>query len=298
MPSISFIVSTIEHSGREDRLRQVMMELSQQEGDYEIILVWQGRNPDHAPSFPMVRVQPVGFFSSSGARNVGAAIAHGDLLCFLDDDTYPVERDFARRMHAAMIERGIDFATCNIASSGSVMAGEAINADVVLDRQSIIPHMWEPGLTIRRVDFEKVRFDPTIGIGCIHGSSEGFDLGYRLLQAGYRGQRLATMLIDHPPLDTAGDYRIERAFYYSLGNGAVLVQHGYHATYAWQIIKTFARLGVSALRGERARAQASCVRALCLIIGPLVPRRPARILPLASALAIADEASPVQGRTA
>lgn len=294
MPSISFIVSTIEYSGREDRLRQVIAMLAQQQGDHEIVLVWQGQDDGRAPAFPGVKVIPVRFFSSSAARNVGASVAQGELLCFLDDDTFPVERDFLRRVSDAMRDRDIDFVTCNIASSGNVMAGEAVDRDVVLDRNSIIPHMWEPGLTIRRADFEKIGFDPTIGIGCIHGSSEGFDLGYRLLVAGYRGQRLAGLLIDHPPLDTAGDYRVERSFYYSLGNGAVLVQHRYYGTYAWQIAKTFGRFGISLLRGDRARAKASFVRALCMILGPLIPRRPARIIPLASAVAVAEQAKTIR----
>lgn len=289
MPSISFVICTIEHSGREERLREVIAHLRRQTIETaEIILVWQGRNPAAAPVIQGVRVVPVAFFSSSQARNVGASHAQHDLLCFLDDDTYPVADSFALDVISVMRKRQLDFLTCNIASSGVVMAGEAIESDVTMDRKTIIPHMWEPGLTIARAAFLQVGFDPTIGIGCIHGSSEGFDLGYRLLAAGFRGQRVASLLIDHPPLDTVDNYRVERAFYYSLGNGAVLVQHGYHATYAWQLAKTLARMVVSLMRGDRGRTKASFVRSLCMVVGPFIPRRPARILPLASILVVQD----------
>lgn len=287
MPSISFIICTIEHSGREERLREVIANLRRQTIDAaEIILIWQGHDAAAAPAFQGVRVVPVTFFSSSQARNVGASYARHDLLCFLDDDTFPVVDSFALDVSDVMRDRQLDFVTCNIASSGVVMAGEATASDVILDRKTIIPHMWEPGLTIKRQAFLQVGFDPTIGIGCIHGSSEGFDLGYRLLAAGFRGQRIARLLIDHPPLDTVDAYRVERAFYYSLGNGAVLVQHGYRATYTWQIAKTLGRMMVSMARGDHGRAKASFVRTLCMIAGPLVPRRPARILPLSSVLAM------------
>lgn len=295
MPSISFIVCTIEHSGRETRLIEVIDNLKRQTiAQSEIVVVWQGLDHSKVPEFPGVRVLPVSFFSSSQARNYGAAHTQYDILCFLDDDTYPVSPNFSEDIIRLMDERQLDFVTCNISSSGAIMAGEATDRDVTMDRKSIIPHMWEPGMTISRHAFHKVRFDPRIGIGCIHGSSEGFDLGYRLLAAGFRGQRIASMLIDHPPLATVDNYQVERAFYYSLGNGSVLIQHRYYRTYAWQIAKTIARLFVSILRGDRSRAKASLVRTLCMIAGPLIPRRPARILPLSSVRAVAlDDVSSV-----
>lgn len=283
MRSISFIVCTIENSGREQRLKKVIDNLNRQDSiNTEIIVIWQGKDPTNAPTFPGIQTVVADFFSSSQARNLGASKAKNDLLCFLDDDTYPVSSKFSRDVIEIIEARNLDFVTCNISSSGAIMAGEATDSDVVMDEKSIIPHMWEPGLSIRRVAFEKVCFDPTIGIGCIHGSSEGFDLGYRLLKAGFSGQRIAGLLIDHPPLNTVDDYRAERAFYYSLGNGAVLVQHGYYATYIWQITKTIARLIFSLVRGDRTRATSSFIRTLSMVVGPFIPRRHARIIPLTS----------------
>lgn len=173
----------------------------------------------------------------------------------------------------------IDFVTCNIKSDGDIKSGEFISHDVVLDRRTIRAHMWEPGLTIYREAFDAVRFDPTLGIACVHGSSEGFDFGVRLVASGKRGERIASLLIDHPPLSTAYDTSIERAFFYGLGNGATLIQHGYYVDYALTLPRATARLMISLIKGQRIRAQGSFVRLMSLCAGPFLPRRPARLLP-------------------
>nr|WP_232090264.1 hypothetical protein [Sphingomonas sp. HMP9] len=234
---------------------------------------------DSPPVYPGVTVIAVDLVSISEARNIGGLAARYDTICFLDDDTFPIDRNFSIKILDVMEAQKLDFVTCNIHSAGEVMSGGAVARDTDLDERTVIVHMWEPGLTVRRDAFVKTQFDATLGIACIHGSSEGFDFGYRLLRNGFKGRRQASIFIDHPPLDTANEYRVERAFFYSLGNGAVLLQHGYYGTYAWQITKTLARLLVSLLKGDMVRVRASFVRSLCMMIGPFLPRRRGRIMP-------------------
>jgi glycosyltransferase involved in cell wall biosynthesis len=277
---ISIIICTIERSGREERLAEVIRELQKQTGvDLDVILVWQGSDPALIPIFSHVRVLVTDLCSSAESRNRGADVARHDLISFYDDDTFPTGNDFLARAVGILNDRKIDFLTCNISSLGRVQSSSPIMGDTEIDSRTIIPNMWEPGLLIRGAAFEATRFDETLGIGCIHGSSEGFDFGARLLAKGFKGQRIYSLLVDHPPLTTNADLTIERAFFYSLGNAATLLQRKYYGTYILQLIKTLGRLAVSLATFNWACAKIAWVRFLCFLLGPLLPRRPARLLP-------------------
>jgi hypothetical protein len=277
MPSVSIVICSIEHSGREERLAHVINCLRQQSGiEQEIVLVWQG-SEETAPTFPDVSVLVTDLCSSAESRNRGADVTRHPFVTFFDDDTLPVDHDHLERAVAYLESNQIDFLTCNIHSEGRVQSGALISSDVDLNRNTIISNMWEPGLMLRRQTFSSVRFDETLGIGCLHGSSEGFDLGVRLLNAGYRGRRVAAFLVDHPPLDM--NVSAERYFFYSLGNGAALLQHRYFGKYVVQIGKALGRCLLGLLTGDLPTSRNACIRALSMLAGPLLPRRPARVLP-------------------
>jgi hypothetical protein len=278
--SVTVIFCSYEGSGRDERLREAIAEVfAQEQVAVDVILVWKGADPSLIPRIPGVTTLQIGLCSSSEARNIGARRAKHDLICFLDDDTYPVGHDFFQRAAALMKNGNLDFVTCNIRSSGDILAGTRIEHDVVLDGRTIIDHMWEPGLMLWKRCFDTTGFDPTLGISCIHGSSEGFDFGRRLLDAGYRGARIASLEIDHPPLQSGQEVRTERSFFYGMGNGSSLIQHRYYKLYCWQLFKAMARILVSLLRGDRSRAKVATVRSLAMIVGPLIPRQYARIVP-------------------
>jgi glycosyltransferase involved in cell wall biosynthesis len=278
---ISIVICTIERSGREDRLQLLVERLQKQlHVDLEIIIVFQGSDPALAPKIPGARYIVTTLISSAESRNRGADAAKHGLLCFFDDDTFPIGDDFLHRACGILYERALDFLTCNISSQGDIQSGPRIEADIPITTRSVISQMWEPGLLIRASAFRAVRFDPTLGIACIHGSSEGFDIGVRLLAAGFRGQRIASLIVDHPPLPVGYNENMERAFFYGLGNGATLVQHKYYLNYGLAMLKTIARLFLSIAVANNLRAKASLVRLTSLIAGPLLPRRSARIEPL------------------
>jgi glycosyltransferase involved in cell wall biosynthesis len=280
MKAVSVVICTVEHSGREERLRLVIDRLRQQNDvEIQLILVWQGVDTAQQPRFSGVELISLDIWSSSEARNSGAAAASHPFICFLDDDTFPVDGSFLSNAIDLLTDDEIDFVTCNIKSEGDIQAGSSVNADIVLTKDTLIGNMWEPGLLVRRSAFAATRFDATLGIGCVHGSSEGLDFGVRLLANGYRGRRVAKFLIDHPPLPPVQDVQLERSFFYALGNGAVLIQHRYYRVYVWQIGKTFVRIVVSLIRRDQMRAKAALIRFFCLMLGPLVPRSLPRIMP-------------------
>jgi|GEM_PF-1884600 hypothetical protein len=278
--AISIVICTIERSGREERLAQVIRNLQRQEKvDVEIVLVWQGFDPALFPRIDGVTTVITDLCSSAQSRNIGAEYTHHDLIAFYDDDVFPVEPDQLYRTARMLDERGLDFIVNNIKSEGDVMSGGRISQDIVFSFKTLLNNMWEPGLMVRRKAFFDTQFDSTLGIGCIHGSSEGMAFGYRLLKAGYKGQRVASLYIDHPPLDDNMSVNIERNFFYSLGNGAALLQHGYRYMYVRALFRAFARMMVSLATGKKQRAKTSFVRILCLMAGPFLPRNNARLLP-------------------
>lgn len=279
-PGISVVICTVQNSGREDRLALVLDQLrAQVDVTVEIIVVWQGWDLARAPSYPGVRVLALDVWSSSVARNRGGEVASHPVICFLDDDTYPVGERALADLLALLDRERLDFVTCNIRSEGAVQAGSHVERDIDLTRETIIGNMWEPGLTLRAAAFRQTRFDPTVGIGCIHGSSEGLDFGLRLLAYGYRGRRLAGQLIDHPPLSPEQSIKLDRAFLYALGNGSVLVQHKMYRPYVTQVFKSVARLGLSLIQRDGTRTRAAAIRTLCLLLGPIVPRGTPLIVP-------------------
>lgn len=278
--SVTVVLCSFENGRREDRLKQVIGELQRQQGvSLKIVLVWKGFDRSQVPCFPGVTIVNVPFCGSSEARNRGAALATGDLICFLDDDTFPMGTDFFVRSAKELVRRNIHFLTCNINSSGTTTAGQGVEGDVRLVGSGLVGNMWEPGLIVKREAFARISFDPTLGISCIHGSSEGLDYGCRLVQAGFRGQRVASLVIDHPPLDLGAGRFEDRVFFYSLGNGSVLIQHRMYLVYIAQLIKAMVKLLLAALALNRASLRLAFIRLTCLMLGPMLPRQRARVLP-------------------
>jgi hypothetical protein len=277
---VSVVICTVQNSGREQRLKLVLDELSKQVNVIvEVIIVWQGWDLASAPTYSGARVIALDVWSSSVARNRGGEQASHPFICFLDDDTYPVGERALSDLVTLLNRESLDFVTCNIRSDGDIQAGSHVKNDIDLTRRSIIGNMWEPGLTLRAEAFLSTRFDPTVGIGCIHGSSEGLDFGLRLIAGGYRGRRLAGQLIDHPPLSPDQSLKLDRSFLYALGNGSVLIQHKMYGAYVAQVFKSVVRLGISTLRRDGVRIRAAAIRTLCLLLGPMIPRGTPVIVP-------------------
>jgi Glycosyltransferases, probably involved in cell wall biogenesis len=280
MHDISVIIPTVHNSSRSERTQNVILTLLRQEEiRLEIILVVQARPGDKVQHLEGVKTIVSNVFSSSHSRNLGAYHATADVISFLDDDTVPYAGDFYRQIKRILDSGDVDFVTCNIVANGKKLAASRISSDIIIDRRSIIGNMWEPGLSLRRSTFLQFQFDPTLGIGAVHGSGEGFDLGARLLDAGLRGRRYAALEIDHPPLPLDYDFDVSRTFYYSLGNGSSLVARRFYKQYAKQILKQVIKFILYSVLSKRGNAKLAMLRLLCLIIGPMVPRVVPQIVP-------------------
>jgi glycosyltransferase involved in cell wall biosynthesis len=280
-PTVSFIIPTVGSEDRIGSLVELVERLIRQQGvNFEILICWQGeRKPPAAlAEEPSCKIAAMDFYGLSLARNIGAEIALGEYLMFLDDDIYLVGDDFCLRAIGKLEKDCLDFLTCNVESSGSIWVAEPITNDVVISRKTIRAHMWEPGLTVRRNAFLETRFDESYGIGCVHGASEGFDFGLRLLGAGYSGKRCVDLLIHHPPLPDSTGSQLDRNFWYSLGNGRALISNRFYGAYLFAIIKACGRLGLAIFTSWR-DVPRWLVRIFAMLAGPLIPASPPRILP-------------------
>ncbi len=96
-PLVSVIIVHFQQQRELDRTLLALQRQSYPVEKLELIVVDDGSA--HAPSVPpgvTLLVQPDQGFRASAARNLGAAAASGDILCFLDADTVPEPSYVAR----------------------------------------------------------------------------------------------------------------------------------------------------------------------------------------------------------
>ena len=274
--TVSAVIPTIGALSALPRLKKVVKGVQKQSFKViELIIVWQGEeNLEFVASLPsFVKIQHETIRGSARARNIGAASAIGDLVWFLDDDTLPESSHTLKKAIDAISIHNLDFVLANIICKGRNKASKAVDHNTPITKKSLRGKFSEPGLLIYKKLFDQYKFDESLGIGCLHGSSEGFDLGARLIKNGVKGIKLHDYILHHPEL--LDDYQTNtyRIFFYSLGNGTALLKNRY---YGWYIYE-FLRIGYWLLKGffrlDKQLIKNTMVRCFCLLLGPLVPRR-------------------------
>lgn len=258
------------------RLKQIIEKIqSQSYKILEVIIVWQGeRAPQFTASLPdIVNIQYEQIRAVSRARNVGASLANGDLIWFIDDDTIPESEETLEKAMSVLEDQHLDFIIANIVCHGENKASESIAQDVAINKNTLRGRFSEPGLLIYKKLYDIHSFDDSLGVGCIHGSSEGFDLGARLIGDGRLGIKRHNYILYHPDLADDDQTNINRIFYYSLGNGYVLVKNGYYYWYLYEFLRVGFWLFQGIIRWDKQKIKSSIVRCLCLILGPLIPPR-------------------------
>jgi hypothetical protein len=268
--SVSVVIATVGSDDRAGRLNAVLAALARIAELDEIVIVWQG--DPHSPRLPAgdkVRVVISAVRAASHARNLGASSSEGAWLWFLDDDTIPVGDDYIRRAFADLERCACQFGVANVRTSGDVRVVRAVSEDLVLSRRNLPGNFWEPGLFIPRDLFLAHRYDERLGPGRRLGSSEGLDLGLRLLDGGARGVRAADLVLDHPPIVIDGTFAAKVGAY-ARGNGYVSFHHGLYGHYAADVARAAAKVALNAARLRWREMNWAARRLSGLLAGPFI----------------------------
>lgn len=174
---------------------------------------------------------------SSFARNHGMHLASHDIVAFLDDDML-VAPDWYSALIQVLIELGP-----RTAVTGRVLAAAAEEPAAGRKPKKFVlaVHAWEEPclyqgrigkdilasglMAIYRTAFEAVGgFDERLGPGTFFRAAEDNDLGFRLLEAGYRIAFTPDSVVYHRAWRPLRDY-VPMHWSYGLGQGAFYAKH-------------------------------------------------------------------------
>jgi GT2 family glycosyltransferase len=168
---------------------------------------------------------------ASRARNAGIAAAQHDILAFTDDDVTVTSTWFGAlirallcagpravvtgRVLAAMAQTPGSFAPSTKADENPVVYAGRIGEDVLFSNNAAM---------FRSAIKEVGDFDVRLGPGGPFSNAEDNDLGFRLLEAGYRIVYVPDAVLHHRPWRNERDY-LPLRWSYGHGQGAYYAKH-------------------------------------------------------------------------
>lgn len=242
---LSIVIPTL---GRNKQVQDLLESIVQTiiPGSFEILIIDQNSNDclnniiqSYSDKLPLIH-HKVSFKGLSKARNFGVKHANGHFVCFPDDDA-----EFEKNTISTALQLLKN-------SSYDMVFGKCIDKETKKD--SIIQYgKQECLLTLNHFEglfveatmfavkniFDAYQFDENMGVGCLAGSQEGYDLVYRLLQAGKKLYYSPHILFYHPN-KIAGRNSVQelhRAFYYSWGLGYLCKKHSFKGKYYLRFLK-------------------------------------------------------------
>ena len=194
--------------------RAVESLLSQQEVEVDVAVVGNGWAPTGLPD----GVRAVALDEDAGipaGRNAGVPHVSGDLLFFLDDDAALAGADALARLRARFAaDPSLGLVQLRIVPDGpGPAAREWVPRLRVGDpaRSSDVTHVWEGAVAMPRTVFDEIGGWP----GDFRFVHEGVDLGWRVMDAGYRVRYEGDVVATHPPYRPA---RNEYGYYFGARN--------------------------------------------------------------------------------
>ena len=183
---------------RPDDLRRAVGSLLRQRGvESDVVVVGNGCDPEGVPDGVRVLALPRDDGIPAG-RNAGVDHVSGELLFFLDDDAEIADDDALARV-AAALHADPELALVQlapVARDGGARSRDWVPRLRVGDpaRASEITVVWEGAVGVRRDVFERVGRWPA-EFRFVH---EGVDLGWRIMDAGYRMRYAGDIRVLHP----------------------------------------------------------------------------------------------------
>jgi glycosyltransferase involved in cell wall biosynthesis len=163
----------------------------------------------------------------SHARNVGIAVAAGDIIAFPDDDCVYPDRVLDRVVAAFTQDQDLGVLTGPAFSpEGRPGSGRWESESGPINLSNVWTSVIAFNLFVRRAALIQVRgFDESFGVGAKFGSAEETDLVIRIIKCEYKCYYDFTLRIIHPDKSVT-QVGTARAFVYGTGLGQVLRKHG------------------------------------------------------------------------
>jgi GT2 family glycosyltransferase len=234
---------------RPDDLRAAVESLLRQRGvETDVVVVGNGCEPEGVPE----GVRVVALERDDGipaGRNAGAEHVRGELLFFLDDDAEITEPDALARVAGALAAdpRLALVQLAPVARDGGARSRDWVPRLRVGDpaRPSEITVVWEGAVGIRRDVFERVGRWPA-DFRYVH---EGVDLGWRIMDAGFRMRYAGDIPVLHPsPSGQAHSY----SYYFGARNRVWLARRHLPLPLGFLYVTAFALRTAPRLRSWRA----------------------------------------------
>ncbi len=233
---------------RPDDLRRGLDSLAAQQGvELETVVVGNGWRPEGLPD-DVRGVERVDTGIPAG-RNAGIGEVGGELVFFLDDDASLAEPDalarvaekFAADARLGMVQLRV--APIGDGPSAREWVPRLRSGDPA--RSSDVPHVWEGAVVIRRELLEAVGGWPE-DFRFVH---EGVDLGWKVMDAGYRVHYAGDVRVLHPPYRPA---RNDYGYYYGARNRVWLARRYLPLPLGLLYVASFVLRADAALQHRRA----------------------------------------------
>lgn len=292
-PSVSVVVP---FAGSATELEGLLVRLSEiRRGADDELIVADNRPapPDPLPSHPGVLVHPAAGVCSPGfARNRGAAIARGEWVVFIDDDTEPAPDLLDAYFEPLPGERtgvlggrivdvlppSVDGRAPGVAARYALSRGHM--DDLVTLGRARFPYAQTANCAVRRSAFDAVG-------GFVEGiraGSEDADLCFRLAAEGWGLERRPAAVVGHRARSTVRRSLLQLAHH---GSGAAWCNRRHPGSFprsgarslAARVARGAGRATVAGARGDReaaAFAALDATGALAFELGRLLPNRAPR----------------------
>jgi glycosyltransferase involved in cell wall biosynthesis len=242
---ISLILAT---KGRVEEIKKFIRSLVNQ-GDVDIELIVVDQNEDDRlvdvlknanDSFPIIHSRSKAGLSR--ARNVGVALATGDIIAFPDDDCWYPDGLLTRVVSEFQEDRLIDGLTGRSEDGRARASGGSFSRR---KERVNLNNVWKTGISYTIFLRSSVcaavgPFDEELGVGAPtrFGSGEESDYLIRTANLGFNIQYLPDLVVFHPNPILYDRSHCKKAFRYGMGMGRVLSKHRYKLSYnLWTIIR-------------------------------------------------------------
>jgi GT2 family glycosyltransferase/SAM-dependent methyltransferase len=203
----------------------------------ELIVVDQSARPHPTlPGSPVLGGVEVRYVHTSSvgvsrSRNLGISLARTDRLAFIDDDV-TVAPDWLGAMIGALGTSEARVVVTGRVLENDAQAGRfAPSTKTETQRAVYAGRIWDDvlftgNMALNRATIAEIGgFDERLGPGATFPAAEDNDLGFRLLEAGYRIIYVPEAVVFHRAWRTSHDY-LPLRWRYARGQGAFYAKHG------------------------------------------------------------------------